>query len=77
MPKSRLAIESWFFGASASPATTRRLRPSRAAEPERFFFVHMQKTGGPRLYMRTKRHFGEAGVYPNDSDGESRTWPRS
>jgi hypothetical protein len=48
------------------------LRPSRAAEPERFFFVHMQKTGGTSLYTRTKRHFGEAGVYPNDSDGE--TW---
>ena len=48
----------------------RRLRPSRAAEPERFFFVHMQKTGGTSLYMRTKRHFGEAGVYPDDSDGD-------
>ena len=32
----------------------------------------MQKTGGTSLYTRTKRHFGEAGVYPNDSDGE--TW---
>jgi hypothetical protein len=32
----------------------------------------MQKTGGTSLYTRTKRQFGEAGVYPNDSDGE--TW---
>jgi hypothetical protein len=46
------------------------LRPSRAAEPERFFFVHMQKTGGTSLFMRTKRHFGEAGVYPDDTDGD-------
>ena len=30
----------------------------------------MQKTGGTSLYMRTKRHFGEAGVYPDDSDGD-------
>ena len=50
----------------------RRLQPSRAAEPERFFFVHMQKTGGTSLFTRTKRQFGEAGVYPNDSDGD--TW---
>ena len=60
-------------GSSAPPLrrrNTRRLRPSRAAEPERFFFVHMQKTGGTSLYMRTKRHFGEAGVYPDDSDGD-------
>jgi hypothetical protein len=46
------------------------LQLRRAAEPERFFFVHMQKTGGTSLYMRTKRHFGEAGVYPDDSDGD-------
>jgi hypothetical protein len=47
------------------------LRPSPAAEPERFFFVHMQKTGGTSLYMRTKRHFGDAGVYPDHSiDGD-------
>jgi hypothetical protein len=30
----------------------------------------MQKTGGTSLYMRTKRHFGDAGVYPDDSDGD-------
>ena len=32
----------------------------------------MQKTGGTSLFTRTKRQFGEAGVYPNDSDGD--TW---
>ena len=46
------------------------MRLRRAPEPERFFFVHIQKTGGTSLYMRTKRHFGEAGVYPDDSDGD-------
>jgi hypothetical protein len=46
------------------------LRLNHAPEPERFFFVHMQKTGGTSLYMRTKRHFGEEGVYPDDSDGD-------
>lgn len=46
------------------------MRAERAAEPERFFFVHIQKTGGTSLYTRTKRHFGEAGVYPDESDGD-------
>lgn len=46
------------------------MQAERAPEPERFFFVHMQKTGGTSLYMRMKRHFGEAGVYPDDSDGD-------
>ena len=74
-----LAIESWFFGASASPAQYAPLaRLSRAAEPARFFFVHMQKTGGISLYVRMKRHFGRRGVYPDPSDGESDgRWPRS
>ncbi len=45
--------------------------PSDApTEPERFFFVHMQKTGGVSLYRRLKRHFGDAAVYPDATDGD-------
>jgi hypothetical protein len=39
-------------------------------EPRRFFFVHMQKTGGVSLYMRLQREFGEKAVYPADFDGD-------
>jgi Sulfotransferase family len=41
-----------------------------APEPRRFFFVHIQKTGGVSLYMRLQREFGSAAVYPADSDGD-------
>jgi Sulfotransferase family len=41
-----------------------------ADEPRRFFFVHMQKTGGVSLYMRLQREFGEDAVYPAESDGD-------
>ena len=44
--------------------------PSESAEPRRFFFVHMQKTGGVSLYMRLQRQFGERAVYPSDRDGD-------
>lgn len=44
--------------------------PEHRAQPERFFFVHMQKTGGVSLFMRLQREFGEQGVYPDDSDGD-------
>jgi hypothetical protein len=46
------------------------LPPERPAQPERFFFVHMQKTGGISLYMRMQRQFGEEAVYPDRSDGD-------
>jgi hypothetical protein len=46
------------------------LPPERPAQPERFFFVHMQKTGGVSLYMRMQRQFGAEGVYPDASDGD-------
>jgi hypothetical protein len=36
----------------------------------RFFFVHVQKTGGTALFKRFKRHFGERAVYPDASDGD-------
>jgi len=39
-------------------------------EPRRFFFVHMQKTGGVSLYMRLQRQFGAEAVYPAPSDGD-------
>jgi hypothetical protein len=46
------------------------LPPEQPAQPERFFFVHMQKTGGISLYMRMQRQFGEEGVYPDAGDGD-------
>ena len=47
--------------------------PDPPAQPERFFFVHMQKTGGVSLYVRMQREFGEEGVYPDESDGNPAT----
>jgi Sulfotransferase family len=44
---------------------------SPAAQPRRFFFVHMQKTGGVSLYMRMRREFGDHAVYPAKSDGDA------
>jgi hypothetical protein len=46
------------------------LPPEQPPEPERFFFVHMQKTGGVSLYVRMQRQFGTAGVYPDAGDGD-------
>jgi hypothetical protein len=40
-----------------------------APEPRRFFFVHIQKTGGVSLYVRMWRYFGREAVYPAPSDG--------
>jgi hypothetical protein len=39
------------------------------SEPPRFFFVHIQKTGGVSLYVRLWRYFGREAVYPAPSDG--------
>lgn len=33
-------------------------------EPQRFFFVHIQKTAGTTLLRRLRHHFGEGAVYP-------------
>ena len=52
------------------------MRAERAPEPERFFFVHMQKTGGTSLYTRTKRHFGEAASIRTKATATWSTWPR-
>src|SRR5437879_1319915 len=37
---------------------------------KRFFFVHLQKTGGTSLFMRLTQVFTDAEVYPNSSDGD-------
>jgi hypothetical protein len=34
-----------------------------------YFFVHMQKTAGTAMFRRLRHHFGDAAVYPDDSDG--------
>src|SRR4029450_4497148 len=39
-------------------------RSHDAAEPQRFFFVHLQKTAGTALFVRLPHHFGPAAVYP-------------
>jgi hypothetical protein len=46
------------------------LPPEQTAQRKRFFFVHMQKTGGISLYMRMQREFGEEAVYPDRTDGD-------
>jgi hypothetical protein len=33
-------------------------------EPQRFFFIHLQKTGGTALFRRLRHHFGTGAVYP-------------
>jgi Sulfotransferase family len=40
-------------------------------EPRRFFFAHVQKTGGVSLYVRMLRQFGRSAVYPDPSDGDT------
>lgn len=42
---------------------------SDTTEPQRFFVVHMMKTGGTTLRDRLGHHFGPEGVYPNRTDG--------
>jgi hypothetical protein len=38
-------------------------------EPQRFFFVHVQKTAGTALWKRLKNQFAEREVYPAPVDG--------
>jgi hypothetical protein len=40
-----------------------------SAEPERYFFVHLQKTAGTTLVRMIKDDLGIDAVYPNRSDG--------
>jgi hypothetical protein len=42
---------------------------ARAAEPTRYFFMHVQKTGGTSLYWALRRSLDPAIMYPNASDG--------
>lgn len=37
-------------------------------EPRRFFFVHLQKTGGTALFQRLRDWFGASAVYPTPDD---------
>lgn len=41
-----------------------------SGHPDRFFFVHLQKTAGTTLIKRFQRHLDESVVYPNESDGD-------
>lgn len=36
---------------------------------ERYFYVHVQKTGGTELQRRLQHHFGAKAIYPDGSDG--------
>ncbi len=40
------------------------MKPDDSGEPTRFFFVHLQKTGGTALFRRMRNHFGRQAVYP-------------
>jgi hypothetical protein len=46
------------------------LESDQTAQGSRFFFVHVQKTGGTALFKRLKHQFGERAVYPDASDGD-------
>lgn len=38
------------------------------SEPPRYFFVHLQKTGGTALFQRLRESFGPSSVYPTPED---------
>jgi hypothetical protein len=39
-----------------------------STQPQRFFFVHIQKAAGTSLVFRLRRQFGRAAIYPPASD---------
>lgn len=39
-------------------------------DPQRFFFVHLQKTAGTALWRRLRQQFDPSSVYPGPGDGE-------
>lgn len=39
------------------------------SKPDRFFFMHLQKTAGTALWRRLKNEFDESEVYPGPDDG--------
>ena len=40
------------------------------SDDERFFFVHLQKTGGTALFRRLPVQFPRSAIYPDGSDGD-------
>lgn len=52
----------------------RKRKGNGGVEPQRWFFVHIQKTAGTALWRRLKEQFEPAAVYPGPGDGEP---PRS
>jgi hypothetical protein len=44
-------------------------RLNRVRSETRFFFLHLQKTGGTALWRRLKQQFDPASVYPGPDDG--------
>jgi hypothetical protein len=49
---------------------------SPSEQPDRYFFVHMQKTAGIALRRRLLNHFGQAAVYPTPGvDGDDPVKP--
>jgi hypothetical protein len=39
-------------------------------DDHRYFFVHVQKTAGTSLIRRLRHTYGQAGIYPNKTDGD-------
>jgi hypothetical protein len=46
---------------------------SEPTASDRYFFVHMMRTGGSVLRLRLIDHFGEAAVYPTEADVDDLT----
>ena len=58
------------FGTPRLNDTSKCGRPNVGAAPgERYFFVHLQKTGGTTLIHRLPRRFRSNEIYPDASDG--------
>ncbi|MGH9238271.1 MAG: hypothetical protein ACRD3G_09555 [Vicinamibacterales bacterium] len=45
-------------------------QPAAGPPGQRFFFCHLQKTGGTSLLLRLRRFFGARHVYPTRADGD-------
>ena len=43
--------------------------PGDGSGPERYFFVHVQKTAGTALQQRLRTQFPDEAIYPDESDG--------
>ena len=72
MQKSRWAIESWFFGASASPAEYSPLAAVAAGpDPSASSSSTCRRPAASRSTCGCSDEFGEAGVYPDATDGDA------